>query len=168
LRSPSDVYDFTENRKRDGSAQFLANYAGYLQADASSGYDGIYTDSDGKIVEVACRAHARRKFFEARSSSPAEASLVLEMTRRLYDVEDRARPLDDAARLAMRRTEAVPILERLQEELDRLSLKLLPKLALAQALTYALNPWQPQEPTPATGDLERVQPGGALALFHLR
>ncbi len=92
---PYDVYDFTENRKRDGPARFLANYAGYLQADAFSGYDGIYTGSDGRILEVACWAHARRKFFEARSSSPAEASLILEMIRRLYEVEDRARPLDD-------------------------------------------------------------------------
>jgi transposase len=139
---PYDVYDFTENRKRDGPAQFLANYAGYLQADAFSGYDGIYTGSDGKIVEVACWAHARRKFFETRSSSPAEASVILEMIRRLYAVEDRARPLDDAGRLAMRRTEAVPILERLREELDRLSSRLLPKSALAQAVPYALNQWQ--------------------------
>jgi transposase len=91
---------------------------------------------------VACWAHVRRKFFEARSSSPAEASLILEMIRRLYEVKDRARPLDDAARLAMRRTQAVPILERLREGLDRLSLKLLPKSALAQAVTYALNQWQ--------------------------
>jgi transposase len=139
---PFDVYDFTDNRKRDGPARFLANYAGYLHADAFSGYDGIYTGSDGKIVEVACWAHARRKFFEARSSSPSEASLVLEMIRRLYGVEDRARPLDDAARLAMRQAEAVPILDRLREELDRLSSKLLPKSALAQAMTYALNQWK--------------------------
>jgi transposase len=139
---PFDVYDFTENRTRDGPARFLAHYAGYLQADAFSGYDGIYTGSDGKIVEVACWAHARRKFFEARSSSPAEASLILEMIRRLYEVEDRARPLDDAARLAMRQAEAIPILDRLREELDRLSSKLLPKSALAQAVTYALNQWK--------------------------
>jgi transposase len=139
---PNDVYDFTENRKRDGPSPFLANYAGYLQADAFSGYDGIYTGSDGKVLEVACWAHARRKFFEARSSSPAEASLILEMIRRLYAVEDRARPLDDASRRAMRQTEAVPILERLKTELDRLALKLLPKSALAQAITYALNQWQ--------------------------
>jgi hypothetical protein len=39
---PYDVYAFTENRKRDGPAQFLANYAGYLQADAFSGYDGLH------------------------------------------------------------------------------------------------------------------------------
>jgi transposase len=139
---PYDVYDFTENRKRYGPAQFLANYAGYLQADAFSGYDGIFTGSDGQIVEVACWAHTRRKFFEARSSSPAEASLILQMIQRLYEVEDRARPLDDAARRALRQAEAAPILERLRLELDRLSSKLLPKSALAQAVTYALNQWQ--------------------------
>jgi transposase len=139
---PYDVYDFTPNRQRDGPARFLAKYAGYLQADAFSGYDGIYTGSDGQIVEVACWAHARRKFFEARPSSPAEASLILEMIRRLYEVEDRARPLDDAGRRTLRQAEAVPILERLKEALDRLSSKLLPKSALAQAVTYALNQWQ--------------------------
>jgi transposase len=139
---PYDVYDFTENRQRDGPAQFLANYAGYLQADAFSGYDGIYMGSDGQILEVACWAHARRKFFEARSSSPAEASLILEMIRRLYEVEDRARPLDDAVRGALRQAEAVPILERLRAELDRLLSKLLPKSALVQAMNYALNQWR--------------------------
>jgi transposase len=139
---PYDVYDFTENRKRDGPAQFLADYVGYLQADAFSGYDGIYTGSDGQIIEVACWAHARRKFFETRTSSPAEASLILEMIRRLYEVEDRARPLDDAARSALRQAEAVTILERLREQLDRLSSKLLPKSGLAQAVTYTLNQWQ--------------------------
>jgi transposase len=138
---PYDVYDFTDNRKRDGPVRFLANYTGYLQADAFSGYDGIFTGSDGRIIEVACWAHARRKFFEARSSSPAEASLILEMIRRLYEVEDRARPLDDDARRLRRQAEAVPILERIRQELDRLSSKLLPKSGLAQAVTYALNQW---------------------------
>jgi len=139
---PYDVYDFTEDRKRAGPAQFLANYSGYLQADAFSGYDGIYTGSDGQILEVACWAHARRKFFEARSSFPAEASLILQMIRRLYEIEDRARPLDNDARRAMRQTESVPILERLREVLDRLSSRLLPKSALAQAITYASNQWR--------------------------
>ena len=62
------------------------------------------------------------------------------MIRRLYEVEDRARPLDDAARRDLRQAEAVPILERLRAELDRLSAKLLPKSALAQAVGYALEP----------------------------
>ena len=139
---PYDVYDFTENRKRDGPADFLKDFAGYLHADAFSGYDGIFTGSDGRILEVACWAHARRKFFDARLSSPVEASLILEMIRRLYELEDRARPLDDAPRRDLRQAEAVPILERLRAELDRLSAKLLPKSALAQAVRYALNQWQ--------------------------
>jgi transposase len=139
---PFDVYDFTEDRKRDGPARFLANYAGYLQADAFSGYDGIFTGSGGQIIEVACWAHARRKFFESRSSSPAEASLILQVVQRLYEVEDKARSLDDDARRAMRQAEAVPILERLRQELDRLSIKLLPKSALALAVNYALNQWR--------------------------
>jgi transposase len=139
---PYDVYDFTEDRKRDGLSRFLASYVGYLQADAFSGYDGIYAGSGGQIIEVACWAHSRRKFFEARSSSPAEASLILQMIRRLYEVEDRARPLDDIARLALRQAESVPILERIRDELDRLSSRLLPKSALAQAVTYASNQWR--------------------------
>ena len=74
--------------------------------------------------------------------SPAEASLILEMIRRLYQVEDPARSLDDETRCALHQAEAVPILERLRQELDRLSARLLPKSALAQAVTYALNQWQ--------------------------
>jgi hypothetical protein len=136
---PFDVYDFTVNRRRDGPARFLADYTGCLQADAFSGYDRIYTASDGKIVVVACWAHARRKYFDARSSSPAEASLILETIRRLYKVEDRARPLDAAGRRELRQAEVVPILGRLKAELDRLRSRLLPKLALAQATGCALN-----------------------------
>jgi transposase len=64
------------------------------------------------------------------------------MIRRLYEVEDRARSLDDEARRALRQAEAVSILERLRQELDRLRTRLLPKSALAQAVTYALNQWQ--------------------------
>jgi transposase len=139
---PYDVYDFTEDRTRHGPARFLANFRGYLQADAFSGYNGIYWKSDGQVLEVACWAHARRKFYEARSTSPAEASLIIQIILRLYQVEDRARPLDDEARRVLRQTESVPILSRLREELDRLSVKLLPKSALAQAVTYALNQWQ--------------------------
>jgi transposase len=66
---PYNVFDFTLNRKRDGPQQFLANYQGYLHADAFSGYDCLYLPdpltSQARIIEVACNAHARRKFHEA-------------------------------------------------------------------------------------------------------
>ena len=51
---PLTVFDFTTTHQRDGPAAFLANYHGYLQADAFNGYDGIFLESKGRIVEVAC------------------------------------------------------------------------------------------------------------------
>jgi hypothetical protein len=137
-----DVYDFTESRQRDGPAQFLSGYSGFLQADAFSGYDGLYLKSSGAIAEVACWAHARRKFYDLRTSFAAQTSLLLGMIARLYDVEDRARPLPAADRLAMRQAESVPVLSRLRAELDRLKAELLPKSALAGAVGYSLNQWE--------------------------
>jgi hypothetical protein len=60
---PYNVFAYTPSRARDGPQQFLKRYRGYLQADAFGGYDGIY--ATGNVVEVACWAHARRKFYEA-------------------------------------------------------------------------------------------------------
>ena len=52
------VFDYTTNHQRAGPAAFLKDYRGYLQADAFNGYDGIYLESQGRIVEVACWARA--------------------------------------------------------------------------------------------------------------
>jgi transposase len=133
------VYDFTMSRARDGPATFLANYQGFLQADAYGGYDGIFTGSSGRIIEVACWAHARRKFYDARSNAPREANQVLEWVQQLYDVEDRARELTAAERQALRQQESLPILDRIETYLDELSSRVLPKSALGKALTYAKN-----------------------------
>ena len=51
---PYSVYDFTESRARDGPAQFLSGFQGYLQADAYGGYDHIFLGSNDAIREVAC------------------------------------------------------------------------------------------------------------------
>jgi hypothetical protein len=67
---PYSVYDFNESRARDGPAKFLAGFQGYLHADAYGGYDYIYLGSNDSVREVACWAHARRKFFEAMRGVP--------------------------------------------------------------------------------------------------
>jgi len=136
---PYSVYDFTMSRSRDGPAAFLADYHGFLQADAYGGYDGIYLGSNGTILEVACWAHARRKFYDARSSSPREANQVLEWVQQLYDVEDRAREFTPEERQAVRQQESVPILDRIETYLNELSSRILPKSALGKAITYARN-----------------------------
>jgi transposase len=138
---PYSAYDFTTSRERDGPAEYLKDYRGFLQADAYGGYDGIYLDSGGKIIEVACWAHARRKFFEALSNAPRQANQVLEWIRQLYDIEDRARDFTPAARQALRERESVPILDRIENYLAELKDRILPKSAMGKAVTYARNQW---------------------------
>src|SRR5438128_588118 len=78
---PYNVFDFTLNRKRDGPQAFLAGFHGYLHADAFSGYDALYLPSavagTPPIIEVACNAHARRKFYDARMSDAPRAHYAL-------------------------------------------------------------------------------------------
>ena len=139
---PYSVYDFTTSRKRDGPAQFLKDYRGALHADAYGGYDGIVLASGGEIVRIACGAHLRRKFIDARSSAPRPCAQMLEWFRQLYDLEDRARELPAADRGALRQQEAAPVLARMKAELDELSRRALPRSSLGKAVTYALNQWQ--------------------------
>src|SRR5262249_39648919 len=85
---PYHVFDYTTNRKRDGPQQFLRDYAGYLQADAFSGYDGLYAPA--AVLRVGCNAHAGRKFYEARSTDAVRAHAALAYYRALYALERQA------------------------------------------------------------------------------
>jgi transposase len=142
-----NVFDFTPNRKRDGPQRFLANFRGYLQADAFSGYDRLYLPSAragvARIIEVACNAHARRKFYEARSSDALRSHQALAYYGQLYELERRARAnhFDEGQLLRMRQDLAVPIFEQFRTWLDAQRAEVLPKSPMGEAITYALNQW---------------------------
>jgi len=57
-----------------------------LQVDAYSGYDQLYEDPECNVVEVACWAHARRKFYEAQSSDVMRSMVLLACIRLLYEI----------------------------------------------------------------------------------
>ena len=135
---PYVVYDYRPDRKRDGPANWLREYRGYLQADAYGGYDGIY--SGGQVIEVACWAHARRKFFDLPATD-VRREWMLTRVRALYAIEDDARELDDAARLSLRRERSVPLLAEIKTWLDAESQVVLPRSAVGLAMGYALNQW---------------------------
>lgn len=145
---PYNVFDFTPNRKRDGPQQFLQTYRGYLHADAFSGYDALYLPDpragQALIHEVACNAHARRKFYEARGSDAVRSHQALAYYGQLYEIERQAKDLgaDDALRLQLRQDLAVPILEQFHTWLVAQRADVLPKSPLAEAIGYALNQWQ--------------------------
>lgn len=142
---PYNVFDFTVNRKRDGPQRFLADYRGYLHADAFTGYDGLYLPDPrtaaARIVEVACNAHARRKFFEARGGDALRSHQALAYYRQLYELERGAKDFSDAQRLQMRQGLSVPILNEFRQWLVAQRPEVLPKSPMAEALGYALNNW---------------------------
>ena len=97
LSDEGDVlYDFKTSRSREGPSGFLAGYRGYLQADGYAGYNEVVA-TEG-VTLVACWAHARRKFVEARDSDPHAAAAALLVIRALYEIEGRAKAEDSAPR----------------------------------------------------------------------
>jgi transposase len=147
---PYTVYDMTASRSRDGPRTFLDGFAGYLQADAFGGYDGLYARG---VTEVACWAHARRKFFEAKETAAVEAHDALARIRALYEIEARAKALTPLERAALRRAEAAPLLSSFGHRLDDLRPWALPKSPLGQAVTYATNQWAALNVYATDGDL---------------
>ena len=149
---PYNVFDFTLSRKRDGPSRFLEDFRGYLQADAFSGYDGIYAGGD--VVEVGCNAHARRKFIEAQTSDPARAAAALAHYRQLYAIEkkikaeiaklppDAEEPALAAIRLRAREEHSVPVWEALETWLEAERPNVLPKSPLGGAIGYLRNNWE--------------------------
>jgi transposase len=153
---PYTVYDYTPNRSRDGPDEFLKDFRGYLQADAYSGYDHIYKELERGVTEVACMAHARRKYFEAQSSDVMRSMVVLAYIHLLYEVErqSRERQLDAAARRALRQERSRPLLDDLKAYLERERPRVLPKSPIAQAIAYTLTNWDALVRYSENGDLE--------------
>jgi transposase len=137
--NPFIVFEYTPSRSRDGPAKWLAGYEGYLQADAYGGYDGVFHTQN--VTEVACWAHARRKFYDAQDSDEELATQMLALIAELYAVEREAKEVDDDARLALRQQRSVPVLARIKEWLDAEGEVVLPRSPMAAAITYAQNQW---------------------------
>ncbi|BBA32093.1 uncharacterized protein sS8_0124 [Methylocaldum marinum] len=155
---PIVVYDHTETRAGKHPKAKLEGYSGYLQADAYAGYDQIF--AAGKVLEVACWAHARRKFFEiARQTENGKrisAHEALEYIGRLYAIEREAKEqqLDAEGTRKLRQEQARPILAEFKAWLEDRLRQLAPKTPTAQAIGYALKNWPALERYTEDGRLE--------------
>ena len=135
-------YTISETKAKDddeGPKFVLADYEGFVQADAAKSFDNLFTT--GKRKEVGCNAHARRKFFEALKSNPKEAAFVLAVYKKVYEIEARVRDASDFERRLARQTETKPLLAALDAWLDELAASpaLVPGTPLALAVGYSRN-----------------------------
>lgn len=137
---PHQIFVYSPDREGKWPQDLLKNYRGYLQSDAYSGYDKIHQTG---VKEVACWAHTRRYFFKALTVAKDKRALVpLGLIKLLFKIEDEAKDLDTEARKAMRQERAKPLLARMEQWMNEIRPKLLPKSQLGAALTYTGNQWE--------------------------
>ncbi|BBO99687.1 IS66 family transposase [Sulfuriferula nivalis] len=144
LASPSSappivVFDYQPGRQGLHARHFLAGWQGHLMVDDYAGYKALFTQG---ITELACFAHARRKFFDlhAANQSPIAAA-ALQRIAALYAIEQAADKLDAAGRLQLRQTQAKPLLGELHDWLIQTRVKVADGSGTARALDYSIKRW---------------------------
>jgi transposase len=155
---PAAVFYYSRDRRGEHPKGHLAKWRGVLQADAYGGYKDLYAGArlPGPVLEAACWAHARRKFFEladiegaarrkARGDKPQViAPLALEAVQRidaLFEIEREINGLTTEARLEVRRRRSAPLVEDLKSWMDVHRAKLSRGAETAKAMDYVLRRW---------------------------
>ena len=114
-----------------------------MTVQANKGYDKVGRKPG--ILMLGCWSHARRKFVDVTkvSSNGRSAHDMLELVRRLYEVEHAAErdKLDPQHIAQLRQQRAQPILEQIKEQLDSLNDQTPPQGLLGKAVGYALGQW---------------------------
>ncbi|SBT07894.1 conserved hypothetical protein [Candidatus Propionivibrio aalborgensis] len=133
------VFDYQTSRSGQHARNFLLKWRGHLMVDDYGGYKASFRQG---VIELACLAHCRRKFFDLHvAGGHAVAEEALRRIGELYAVEAKARDGDEAARLALRQQEALPKLNALHDWLIDQRLKTADGSGLARAIDYSLKRW---------------------------
>ena len=135
--SPAAFYKYSPDRKGARPQDHLKNYTGYLHADGYAGYEKLF--GGGKISEVACLAHVRRKFFDLhKASGSLIAKEAIERIAALYGIEKQIRKKPPDIKQQIRHKQARPLFEELQAWLTLQLNKIPAKSALAGAIRYGI------------------------------
>ena len=138
---PAVWFAYSEDRKGEHPRRHLKNFRGALHADAYAEFHHLY--GGGAIYEVACWAHARRKFHEIHvlHTSPTTTQ-ALERIGGLYAIEEQIRGKPADVRREVRQTCARPLLEEFEKWMQKSLRSLSPKSETAAAIRYALSRWR--------------------------
>jgi transposase len=133
-------------------------WSGKLQCDGYAAYDAFVKRRAEPLLLVACMAHIRRGFIEAKEEQPRRAGWVLRQMQHLYVLEKTLReaPAGPRLRQALRTAEATPVLTRIKKALllFKSSARHLPQSAFGKALHYALGQWEALDPYLRDGRVE--------------
>ena len=133
------VYDFCESRAGSNARDFLGEWSGSLLVDDFSGYKQLMT---GRITEVGCWAHARRKFFELHAANRSQiAEQALQLIGQLYEVERQVEQADAPQRWRIRQEHSRGVIDELHQWLHTQRTKVPEGCATAKAIDYSLRRW---------------------------
>ena len=137
----SVYFDYRKGRTQEGPQEMLNEFEGYLQTDGYGAYHQFGLKEH--ITHIGCWAHARRYFEKALDYNKANASHVMVLIQKLYDVERKATllKLDPVGRKTLRLDESHPILNEIGTYIAVQSRIELPKSPLGRAYEYCLNRW---------------------------
>jgi transposase len=141
---PAAVFFYSPDRGAKHPEQHLASYAGLMQADAYAGFTRFYGAGrkPGPIVEAACWAHARRKFFDlARIAKAPIAIAAVERIDALFAVEREINGLTPRERLRVRNERCRPLVIALETWLREQRARVSGQSKIAQAIAYSLTRW---------------------------
>ena len=139
--SPAVWFDYTPNRKGEHPQRHLHNFSGVVQADGYAGYSKIY--ESGRVLEAACWAHVRRKFFDiAQTQQAPVAQEALSRIGELYAIESELRGMPTHERCAVRRERSRPLIDAMKDWLGQILQRLSQKSEIAKAIRYALGRWE--------------------------
>ncbi|MGX9463637.1 IS66 family transposase, partial [Shewanella sp. A14] len=132
------LYDYHNSRAGQCAVDFLAGFPGYLQVD---GYQA-YAQTDATLV--ACLAHIRRKFIEAKGNNKkaGKADVALNLIGKLYGIEQQIKGKSAEDKYAIRQQKSKIIVDELYQWLLQHQDKIPPKMALGKAILYALNQFE--------------------------
>lgn len=125
------------------------DYQGILQSDGGKELICFLNGGKGRgkpppgIIRAACRAHVRRKFFEAAKAGCLISARLLKIINVLYRIEDQARDkgLNAEERALLRQRRARRVIRALRRRIDRTVLTERPKSPVGKACLYALGQW---------------------------
>ena len=135
---PAAWYRFSTDRRAARPLDHLGSFEGWMHADGYAGFEELYRS--GRVREVACMAHIRRKFFDVHAAQgSAIAAEALQRIAALYAIEQEARGQPPDRRAEIRQARASPLVEEFEAWLRSQITRISGKTPLAAAIRYALS-----------------------------
>jgi len=133
------VYEFKESRAGKHARAFLQDWQGKLVCDDFTGYKAGFEQG---ITEIACWAHARRKFYDLVDTQKSQiAEQAVNYIGQLYQIEAECQTFPAREKQLIRQTHSKPIVDVLHQWLLGQRQRVPKGSPIFKAIHYTLKRW---------------------------